>query len=241
MRVGTIHGRDADGQVPEDDPDASARVSHHTAQNDPQSQCSEQGFKLAREYYERLILQYPHTPYTQHSLNAMAIYPALFNIWIYEVQDRSKRAGKRIDSSDSEPVGSSDDSMQSNHSNADKSRIILQVRAQELEEALPIATRMDELLLSPPYDTSSSLLQLRGMVAMWISDLHADLAGVAEGGAMESDVSSMTGSDSTTDAGRHQAQSRASLKKAQNLFSRLKSSGTQLPGEALNVLAEDDE
>jgi hypothetical protein len=241
MRVATQHGRDADDMIPEDIQDASSRVPGHSARNDAQMQFSEQGFKLAREYYERLILQYPHTPYTQHSLNAMAIYPALFNIWIYEVQDRSKQARKRIDSSDSEQTRSSDGSMHSEDSNTDKSRLILPVRAQELDEALPIANRMDELLLSPPYDTSSTLLQLRGMVAMWISDLHADLAGVAEQGAMESDVSSMTSADLMTDAGQHQAQSRASLKRAHNLFSRLKSSGTQLPQEALNVLAEDDE
>ena len=241
MRGGTQQYHEVDDKVPEDGQDMSSRASDQPAQSNAELQFSEQGFKLAREHYERLILQYSHTPYTQHSLNAIAIYPALFNIWIYEVQDRSKRARKRILSADSEPVGSSDDSMRSDDSNTNKNQIIRQVRAQELEEALPIANRMDELLLSPPYDTSSSLLQIRGMVAMWISDLHAELAGVTEQGAMESDISSMNGADSVTDAGRHQAQSRASFQKAQDLFKRLQSSGTQLPQEALDVLAEDDE
>ena len=242
MRVGAQqHGRDGEDKVTGDVEDTSSRASDKPAQNNAELQFSERGFKLAREYYERLILQYPHTPYTQHSLNAMAIYPALFNIWIYDVQDRSQRARKRIDSSYSEPAGSGDDSMQSEDSNPDKNSITRQLRAQELEEVLPIANRMDELLLSPPYDTSSSLLQLRGMVAMWISDLHAGLASVTEYDLMESDLSSMNGADSMTDAGRHQAQSRASFQRAQDIFNRLKSSGTQLPPEALNVVAEDDE
>ncbi|KAK0357473.1 hypothetical protein LTR87_000054 [Friedmanniomyces endolithicus] len=101
---------------------------------------SDAGFKAARTYYERLILQYPHTPRTQHNVNALTFYPALFNIWIYEVQSRAKTIADR---------------------------------KQELEEALSIADRMDELLVSPPYDSSAVLLYLRGMFGLWLADLYA--------------------------------------------------------------------
>ena len=213
----------------------SSRISERDS---PQAQFSDEGFRLAREYYERLILQYPHTPYTQHNLNATSIYPALFNVWIYEVQDRSKKAKSLLNVSDPESAESSHISIRSDDSNSAKKHELHQIRNRELEEALPIANRMDELLLSPPYDTSTSLLQLRGMVAIWLSDLHAELTDSTDDGRSgSSDRSSTEGWDS----GRHETQSRASFHRAKEIFSRLKAMGTQLPQQALDVLAENDE
>ena len=225
---------DSPNEVQEGDHDPS-RVS---ARDTPQSPFSDEGFRLAREYYERLILQYPHTPYNRHNLNATAIYPALFNVWIYEVQDRSRRARKDLKIPDPDSVESSRMSLRSDDSNSEKRSKLHQIRNQELEEALPIANRMDELLLSPPYDTSSSLLQLRGMVAVWISDLHAELVEFVENGSTGySDRSSMEGAE----INRHETQSRVSLQKAKEIFNRLKAMGTQLPQQALDVLAESDD
>jgi hypothetical protein len=220
----------------------AAKQSYHVSrevQDDSDSsrpQFSDEGFRLAREYYERLILQYPHTPYTQHNLNATAIYPALFSIWIYEVQDRSKRAKKQLNVADPDSSESSGISIRSDDSTSEKRRELHHIRNREFEGAMPIASRMDELLLSPPYDTSSTLVQLRGMVAMWISDLHAELVQSAENsGDGGSDRSSMEGADTS----RHETQSRASLQKAKDIFKRLKAMGRQLPQQALDVLAED--
>ncbi|KAF2774280.1 hypothetical protein EJ03DRAFT_322872 [Teratosphaeria nubilosa] len=133
----------------------------------------ENGFRLAREYYERLILQYPHTPRVKHSVNALAIYPALFNVWIYEVQDRFKKrrqqSGARR-SSRSSNVEDEDISMASIDPDNSTTRAL---RQEELKEALPIAAKIDDLLLSPPYDTSLPLLRMRGMVGLWVADLYA--------------------------------------------------------------------
>ena len=38
---------------------------------------------------------------------------------------------------------------------------------------MEIAERLDDLVKSPPFDKQASLLQLRGNVALWISDLIA--------------------------------------------------------------------
>ena len=236
IRGGTQQSQDS---MAEGAQDASSGVSDHNRQATAPSQFSDEGFKLARQYYERLILQYPHTPYTQHHVNALVIYPALFNIWIYEVQDRSKRARKQVTLPQSEPVEGSDDSMHSDSSNSEQKRLLQRIRSDELEQALPIASRMDELLLSPPYDTSASLLQLRGMVAMWISTLHVELAGSADQSMVESDRSSIDGTDLTSDAERHRANSTKSLQKAREVFNRLQASGVQLAPEALALLAED--
>lgn len=149
----------------------SDRSRDDVAADDEPPAFSDEGFRLAREYYERLILQYPHTPRTQHSVNALAFYPALFNIWIYEVQDRSKRARQRRPSAE-QPVSPSASEHSGTPSHDDSTTATSAAREQELAEALPIAQRMDELMLSPPYDTSPALLQLRGMVGLWLSDLY---------------------------------------------------------------------
>jgi hypothetical protein len=238
MRGGTQQNQGIGNGVHEDVGEPSTRVPDHDAGlAATQSQFSDEGFKIARQYYERLILQYPHTPYTQHRVNALAIYPALFNIWVYEVQDRSNRARKQVASPESELVEGSDDSMHSDSVNLDQKRLFQQIRSEELEQALPIASRMDELLLSPPYDTSTSLLQLRSMVAMWTSALHTELADSADQSLNDSDRSS--GTDIRQDSERHQAESRKSLQKAKKLFTRLHASDVQLPPEALALLAED--
>lgn len=135
-----------------------------------------EGFKLAREYYERLILQYPHTVRTMHTFNATAVYPALFNVWIYEVQERSKRARKNTGSK--ELSHDNDDSDLASNASLESAQVarLQQIRSEELEQALPIAERLDELFMSPPYDTNSDLLHLRGMVAGWVADLHDEVA-----------------------------------------------------------------
>lgn len=45
------------------------------------------------------------------------------------------------------------------------------IRRRALEAATSIATRMDELMTGPPWTDSSTLLRLRGCVALWVGDL----------------------------------------------------------------------
>lgn len=141
---------------------------------EPAPNASDEGFELARAYYERLILQYPHTPRTQRFINATAFYPALFNIWIYEVQARHQRvrsarsrrsASPQDDPSDSASDSAGDSRLESNCSTTQA----------ELKEATLIAQRMDQVLSNPPYDGSIPLLKLRGMLGLWLADLHSDL------------------------------------------------------------------
>jgi hypothetical protein len=134
---------------------------------------ADEGFKLAREYYERLILQYPHTPHAQHTVNSKVFYPALFNIWVYEVQARyqhlrDEAARARRSSFQSTSSDNGDD-----HASPPGSRDLTNC---EIADATPIAERLDELLLNPPYDKSEPLLRLRGMIGLWLSDLYRSLA-----------------------------------------------------------------
>lgn len=237
MRRDATKSQEAKNDTDEDFEDAQSLTS--SKKDVPQSRFTDEGFKLAREYYERLILQYPHTPYTQNSLNAAAIYPVLFNVWIYEVQDRSKRARQELEAApDSRP--SSRDSAQSGGSDRIKKPQLQRIRFDELEQASSIADRMDELLLGPPYDTNTTLLQLRGMVALWLSDLHSELAGTNNDSTIDSDGSSNIDLNSGSTQ-RHRTDGLASRRKAKEIFSRLEASGIQLPPEATMLSDEESD
>lgn len=146
-----------------------------TATNQPAHQFADEGFKLAREYYERLILQYPYTPHTQHTVNAKVFYPALFNVWVYEVQARYQRLRNEA----SLVRRSSSHSIASDHTNEHETSTEIasshDLTSREIADAAPIAERLDELILSPPYDVSEPLVRLRAMIGLWLSGLYRSL------------------------------------------------------------------
>lgn len=133
------------------------------------------GFAEAKEYYERLILHHPFFKSTPHSISALHFYPAMFGLWVYVAQEESNSERDRIEDDDSsefsdeESMDGYGDGRESNR----KQSLIARVRLQELEQAQQIATRMDMLLVSPPYTDSPELLELRGMVSLWVGDLLA--------------------------------------------------------------------
>jgi hypothetical protein len=182
---------------------------------------SDEGFRLAKDFYERLILQYPHTAHSQHGFNATVVYPALFNIWIYEVQDRSKRLRHKLRQSAAQSDVDSDEDTSDLIDETEHRKI----RIKELDEALPIAQRLDELLLAPPYDTDTRLLEIRGMVALWITDLRLDAAKSPPNNvdnSFESEISTMIAEDHSTAA-------QNSRQKAHDIFTKLQRRDVNLP------------
>lgn len=140
-----------------------------------------QGFEAAKAYYEGLIIQYPYRKYAPNSVSSVHFYPAMFSLWIYVVDAESTNAREAAENEEDDDAASDnlseagDVSMSEVDGIEDQNRKlstrIAQIRSKELTEALEIAARMDELLISPPYSDSPELLQLRGMVALWIGDL----------------------------------------------------------------------
>ncbi|KAI9878325.1 MAG: hypothetical protein M1830_001224 [Pleopsidium flavum] len=144
---------------------------------------SKEGFDKARMYYERLILQYPYRKTFPHAVSSLDFYPAMFGLWIYSIQEESRiaKADLRHPSADA----GSEDEQQLYDDNAGQTHSPIQgeqrasqpyeqledLRKSELQQAGLIATRLDELLLSPPYSDSHELLKLRGMIALWVGDL----------------------------------------------------------------------
>lgn len=143
--------------------------------HDPASRFTKKGFEEAKEYYERLILNHPFSKPHPRSISALHFYPAMFGLWVYVAQEESKIARKNVlerDLSVEEPSDGEDSEFDMERREAAKRyAITAAVRAKELEQAQEIATRMDTLLGSPPYADSPQLLELRGMVSLWIGDL----------------------------------------------------------------------
>ncbi|KAJ5172670.1 hypothetical protein N7492_005263 [Penicillium capsulatum] len=136
---------------------------------------TKKGFAQAKEYYEKLILQHPFSRTVPHSVSSLHFYPAMFGLWVYVTQEESNSAQRDLMLGDSE----SDDGLSDDGSLADsdewresrRHKLTARLRVHEMEQAQQIATRMDSLLGSPPYSDSAELLELRGMVSLWIGDL----------------------------------------------------------------------
>lgn len=118
------------------------------------------GFKKAKDYYERLVLQYPYRKAAPTSVSSVDFYPAMFGLWIYTVQEE----GKRVYNAAREGNGGELHQEQEQDIRAD-------IRKQALEQISEINARLDELLVSPPYSDHATLWRLRGMVAVWEADL----------------------------------------------------------------------
>ena len=138
---------------------------------------SRSGFELARRYYERLIVQYPHHKLgpAKFSYDERDFHMALLGLRIYVAHQE----GKMLREGDPDEMG--EDRMEPNHEAGVQ---------RELGEARKIAQRMDNLMLSSLWSHHVEMIRLRGMVALWI----ADLAREAED--LDSDVSDVGRSSS---------------------------------------------
>lgn len=140
---------------------------------------SREGFMNAKDYYERLVLQYPYRKAFATATNALDFYPAMFGLWLSIVQDQYKNAIKSIeraarDTTDDRTETSSDKcASPSPLLNTRKRREMARIRDDTLQRGDEIASRINELLISPPYSDDSRLWCLQGMVALWVADLWA--------------------------------------------------------------------
>lgn len=133
---------------------------------------SKQGFDKAKSYYESLILQYPFRKVAPHAVNSLLFYPAMFGLWIYSVQQQQRDA-LAISTEphvDQESNSDASDQVVAQQEMAPNERKEL-VRRSTLRQAEAIGTRLDELMVSPPYSDDAGLWKLRGMVALWTGDL----------------------------------------------------------------------
>ncbi|KAF7587353.1 hypothetical protein BBP40_007365 [Aspergillus hancockii] len=136
------------------------------------------GFEDAKQYYETLVIQYPFRKSAPEFTSPLHFYPAMFGLWVYVAQEESNFARQDILNRHETALreGSDDEDTASDVGSHEGSKrqtqiLIAETRAAELDEAQKIAARMDEVLVSPPYSDSRELLELRGMISLWIGDL----------------------------------------------------------------------
>ncbi|KAF2684360.1 hypothetical protein K458DRAFT_302754 [Lentithecium fluviatile CBS 122367] len=167
---------------------------------------TEEGFELARDYYERFIVQYPNRKMAPHAIDDRTFYPPLFSIWI--------RSG--------------DTTMTSEDARAREAAI----QDEELALAREICERLDQLVVSPPFDKHAQLLLLRGNVGLWISDLiigNPKLRQQDDDNDWNMDTSEDDHSafESTSEALRKHEDSLRELQRAQEFFHRAKTNGSR--------------
>lgn len=135
------------------------------------------GFEDAKQYYETLIIQHPFRKAEPDAISPLHFYPAMFGLWIYVTQEENQVTCQKImeHQENASEISEYDDAgsdLEGDGGARNKTRaLIAEARKNELGEAQKIAARMDEILMSPPYSDSSDLLELRGMVSLWIGDL----------------------------------------------------------------------
>jgi hypothetical protein len=154
------------------------------------------GLEKAKDYYERLILQYPYTRQYHDSVNSLDFWSAMLSCEIYGIQFEQKEALRKVAiEEESEDVvmadisSEEDENLRSDdtdtyfaaqqrkeaHQRARKRDTIWikcdQIRHTALVATEKIAARMDELMATPPYSDSHVLQRLRGMLALYIGDL----------------------------------------------------------------------
>ncbi|RMZ73399.1 Transcription initiation factor Rrn11 [Pyrenophora seminiperda CCB06] len=204
---------------------------NETSQSNPQhneiGRFSEEGFELARKYYERLILKHPsrkQQPQQPHSADERVFYPPMFSLWIYEICEKSKRARTQLQdelvarsrSSRSSSVDSIRDEPPSELHAKEEA-----IRREEFAQAIQIAKRLDEHIASPRFDRQASILQLRGNVALWIADLTLGKTGSND----DWDTDSFTNLQSAADQLKRLTNAQRELEAAQDFFERATRNG----------------
>ena len=149
---------------------------------------SVEGFEKAKNYYERLVLQYPYRKAAPNAIGPLDFYRAMFGLWVYSVNEQhaaelgsirkhadhnqhNKRSVEDETESDSESDGASASDMGTELRYSQERE---RVRKSTLQRAQEIASRLAELLISPPYTNSDRFKSLREMVDTWIKDLSAE-------------------------------------------------------------------
>ena len=175
------------------------------------------GFEKAKNYYERLVLQYPYRKTAPNATGPLDFYRAMFGLWIYSVNEQHsaelgslrKHTDRNLhnesiveDETQSESESKSDTASASDMGMGlrypqERDRI----RKSAVQRAQEIASSLAELLISPPYTNSDVFKSLREMVDLWIKDLSADDTSPAVPSEGRTDSSEEADSPTTEDSG----------------------------------------
>ncbi|KAI4110461.1 MAG: hypothetical protein LQ339_001326 [Xanthoria mediterranea] len=132
----------------------------------------------AKDYYERLILQYPYRKHSPEAVSSLTFYPVMFGLWIYSIQSRYKfaveeSAVRAKGDDDPEATHISENEPEESVSSTSSARTAVQTEACRIavEQANEVVKKLGELLISPPYSDHSGLWKIQGMLYLWLSQL----------------------------------------------------------------------
>jgi hypothetical protein len=190
---------------------------------------SEQGFDLAKAYYEKLVIEHPYRRRTLNPIHSN-FYPALFSCWIYQVTERARlsKLKARRDHARNDPDYEGSDSereasLSSGQGDQELRRRLQLIRERELKDAQAIADRFDIIIDSPPHDKNAELLRLRGMISQWIANL-LDYDGGSNGDSSQSeedeDLNTSAMHGRTGKGADREAERQAHLERAADMLSR---------------------
>ena len=190
----------------------------------------------AKDYYERLILQYPYRKTVPDSTSSLIFYPVMFSVWIYSIQlryevaMRSGRLGSRspADATLNDHAGSDSGDVPSSPTGApgtqiDSIRLACETAVQQAKE---VVERLGDLLISPPFSDHAALWRIQGMLFVWISHLmdHAAASLQRSGHGKDEPVFSSARQSSGADADAGATESfdqEKALKKGKEAFARV--------------------
>lgn len=212
----------------------SQNAPHHNPSRSPgRDLFSDQGFELAREYYERMIVQHPNRRTHPHAVDDKSFYPAMFSLWIFETCEKSKRAWKRTPDPSPPSATNLDDGHAVDGIRPEEDTTLVE----ELAGAMQIADRLDRLIASPPFDKEASLLQLRGNVSLWIGNLVIGNDSFEEDWDMDSIIKI---GEQTSQTVAEQliclTNCHRELRQAQNFFQRATANGAKGQGRLLSSI-----
>jgi hypothetical protein len=128
------------------------------------------GFTMAKRFYDRLAIRHPYQKSWPDAVNAVDFRLAMFNIWIYMVNEQCQ-IGAEKNADDAE----------------DNSQASVEVDV--LQQAMEIASKMDALMATVPFMDEPEFIRLRAMVGLWLGDLYE--AHALEFSPDESDLDAM--------------------------------------------------
>lgn len=133
---------------------------------------SEEGYRAARTYYDRLILQYPHRRTHQYLVSSIHFNVPMFGIWIFQVQERSQKLLQSlVDGSSADEILAALGISLPDDEGSIPPDMYETVKTWELEQARAIQDHIVRLMMGPPFDKDQQHQKLAGMISLWIADL----------------------------------------------------------------------
>lgn len=121
---------------------------------------TDDGFEKARQYYDRLSLQYPYFKSFPNAIGPQDFRFAIFSLWIYITVNR-EALKKNVPQAS--PIHTS---------RSQSGRKVQDMSQREIvHQAREISQQLDDIMSSPPYSDNEMFRNLKVMVDRWTADL----------------------------------------------------------------------